>query len=107
MRRDGQITVFLSMCLVCVAALICVMLESARLAGSRYYFQVAVNGGLDTLFSRYHRRLWEEYRILALEYGSSEELEKDLETYVSPYLETENWYPMASSFMGYQFSVSR
>ncbi len=94
MRRDGQITVFLSMCLVCVAALICVMLESARLAGSRYYFQVAVNGGLDTLFSRYHRRLWEEYRILALEYGSSEELEKDLETYVSPYLETENWYPM-------------
>ena len=35
MRRDGQITVFLSMCLVCVAALICVMLESARLAGDR------------------------------------------------------------------------
>ena len=94
MRQDGQITVFLSMCLVCVTALICVMLESARLAGSRYYFQVAVNGGLDSLFSRYHRRLWEEYRIFGLEYGSEHELEKDLEIYVNQYLEVENWYPM-------------
>ena len=44
MRRSGQITVFLSMCLLCVTALLCVMLESARTAGSKFYFQVAVNG---------------------------------------------------------------
>ena len=94
MRRSGEITVFLSMCLLCVSALICVMVEGARTAGSRYYFQVAVNGGLDTLFSRYHRGLWEEYRILALEYRKPEELKERLEGYVNRYLETENWYPV-------------
>lgn len=94
MRQGGQITVFLSMCLLCTAALLCVMLECARTAGSKFYFQVAVESGLDTLFSRYHRRLWEEYRILALEYDTQEELEKNLETYVNRYLETDSWYPM-------------
>lgn len=94
MKRSGVITVFLSMCFLCVSALICVMVESARTAGSRYYFQVAVNGGLDTLFSRYHRRLWEEYRILALEYGSEEELTGDISSYINKYLEVHNWYPM-------------
>ena len=94
MKRSGVITVFLSMCFLSISALICVMVESARTAGSRYYFQVAVNGGLDTLFSRYHRRLWEEYRILALEYGSEDELTGDISSYINKYLEVDNWYPM-------------
>lgn len=94
MKRSGVITVFLSMCFLSISALICVMVESARTAGSRYYFQVAVNGGLDTLFSRYHRRLWEEYRILAMEYGSEDELTGDISSYINKYLEVDNWYPM-------------
>lgn len=63
MKARGEITVFLSMCLLSVAALLCVMLESARTAGSKYYFQTAVNSGLDTLFSRYHRQLWMSIRF--------------------------------------------
>lgn len=94
MKKSGQITVFLSMCLLCTWSLFCVMLESARTAGSRYYFQMAVGGALDTLFSRYHRRLWEEYRIFALEYGTEEDLVRDLEGYINEYLSVENWYPM-------------
>lgn len=94
MKARGEITVFLSMCLLSVAALLCVMLESARTAGSKYYFQTAVNSGLDTLFSRYHRQLWDEYQILALEYGVSEELTASLENYVEEYLTVNNWYPM-------------
>ena len=70
MKKSGEITVFLSMCLLCISALLCVMLESARTAGSRYYLQVAAGRALDTLFSRYHRRLRDEYRIFALEYGA-------------------------------------
>jgi len=94
MKRSGEITVFLSMCLLCIWALLCVMLESARTAGSRYYFQVAAGSALDTMFSRYHRRLWEEYRILALEYGTKEEIIRDLESYINEYLSVDNWYPM-------------
>ncbi|MCI8607585.1 MAG: hypothetical protein HFG72_12530 [Hungatella sp.] len=94
MKKSGQITVFLSMCLLCIWALLCVMLESARTAGSRYYFQVAAGGALDTLFSRYHRRLWEEYRVFALEYGKEEEIVQNLESYIQEYLSVNNWYPM-------------
>lgn len=95
MKQRGEITVFLSMCLLCVSALLCVMLESARMAGSRYYFQVAVNSGVDTLFSCYHRQLWEEYQILGLEYASKEELAEELSVFINQYLSVENWYPMA------------
>lgn len=94
MKQRGEITVFLSMCLLCVSALLCVMLESARIAGSRYYFQVAVNSGVDTLFSCYHRQLWEEYQILGLEYDSKEELAEKLSVFINQYLSVENWYPM-------------
>lgn len=94
MKKSGEITVFLSMCLLCIWALLCVMLESARMAGSRYYFQVAAGSALDTLFSRYHRRLWEEYRIFALEYRDQDEVIQDLEQYINEYLSVNNWYPM-------------
>ena len=37
LKKQGEITVFLSLCLLSVAALICVMVEGARSAGSRVY----------------------------------------------------------------------
>ncbi len=94
MKARGEITVFLSMCMLCVSALLCVLIESARTAGSRFYFQVAVNGSLDTLFSQYHRRLWTQYRILGMEYETEPEVQKRLESYIEKYLEAEDWYPM-------------
>ncbi len=94
MKKRGEITVFLSLSLLCIFALLCVMVESARMAGSRYYFQTAVNGALDNLFSQYHRELWEKYRILGLPYESQEEIKTRLESYVQKYLEVDNWYPI-------------
>ncbi len=94
MKRQGDITVFLSLCLLSIAALLCVMTESARTAGSRFYFQTAVNGALDNLYSRYHRKMWQNYRILGLPCESEEEMEQYLEACVKNYLDVENWYPM-------------
>ncbi len=94
MKKPGEITVFLSLSLLCVFALLCVMVEGARTTGSRYYFQLAVNGSLDTLFSQYHRELWKKYRILGLQYETEADVLKRLETYVEKYLSVENWYPM-------------
>ena len=56
---------------------------------------MAVNSGVDTLFSCYHRQLWEEYQILGLEYASKEELAEELSVFINQYLSVENWYPMA------------
>lgn len=94
MKKPGEITVFLSLSLLCVFALLCVMVEGARTAGSRYYFQIAVNSSLDTLFSQYHRELWKKYRILGLQYESEPDIMQRLETCVEKYLSVENWYPM-------------
>ncbi len=94
MKKRGEITVFLSLCLLVICALICVMLESARLAGSRFYFQTAVNASVDTLFSRYHRKLWEEYRILGMPFESEAELAEQAEAVIRKYLDADNWYPM-------------
>lgn len=94
MKQKGEITVFLSLCLLSVTALICVMIESARTAGSRYYFQSAVNGALDNLYSQYHRKLWQKYRILGLPYESEYEITQRLSAGIQKYLDVENWYPV-------------
>ena len=50
---------------------------------------------MDSVFSQYHRELWDRYRLLFAEYESPEEIEQDFAGFLLPYLETKNWYPMA------------
>ena len=59
MRKRGEITVFLTMILVCVWALLCGLVESARTAGARCYLRQALDSSMDSLFGQYHRKLWE------------------------------------------------
>lgn len=91
----GQVTVFVSMIMMILFAFLCVLLESARTAGARWYLQMAASSAMDSVFSQYHRELWEKYRLLFAEYESGEEIEVDFDGFLAPYLETENWYPMA------------
>lgn len=91
---NGQVTVFISLIMMCMFALFCVLLESARTAGARWYLQMAASSALDSVFSQYHRQLWDSYRLLFAEYDGEEELVQDFAGFMKPYLETENWYPM-------------
>lgn len=100
MRVKGQVTVFLSLIIMCIFTLVCGLLESARTAGARWYMQMAVSSSLDSVFSQYHRPLWDSYRLLYAEYEDEKELAEDFEAYLTPYLETENWYPMALETAG-------
>lgn len=90
----GQVTVFISLIMMCMFAFFCVLLESARTAGARWYLQMAASSALDSVFSQYHRQMWDSYRLLFAEYDGEEELSADFEAFLQPYLETENWYPM-------------
>ena len=92
-RTQGEITVFLGMILLCVWALLCGLTESARTAGARCYLRHGLNSAMDSLMSQYHRKLWQQYRILGLEYGQNGELEQEFEEFLQPYLEADNWYP--------------
>lgn len=92
---SGQIIVFISMILMILFAFLCVLMESARTAGARWYLQMAASSAMDSVFSQYHRELWDRYRLLFAEYESPEEIEQDFAGFLLPYLETKNWYPMA------------
>lgn len=92
MKFKGQITVFLSLILLCVFGLICSLLESARIAGERCYLEMAAYSALDSVMSQYHLPLWEEYRVFGVEYIGKQAIEEEFQTYFQKYLETPDWY---------------
>jgi hypothetical protein len=91
----GQITIFISLIMMCIFALFCGLTESARTAGARWYLQTAASSALDSVFSQYHRSLWDTYRLLYAEYEDEEELTDDFAAFLNPYLESAKWYPMS------------
>lgn len=93
-RMQGHITVFISLIMMCMMSLLCVTVESARTAGARWYLQMASASALDSVFSQYHRELWERYRLFFVEYWSEDAIAADFSSFLKPYLETENWYPI-------------
>lgn len=94
MKFRGQITVFLSLILLCMFSLICSLIESARLAGARCYLEMAAYSALDSVMSQYHLPLWEEYRVLGVEYTEKQAIEEEFGRYLNEYLNTPNWYAM-------------
>lgn len=95
MKQKGYMSVFFSLSVLCICALLFAMVESARMAGARCYLQMAVNSSIDSVFSQYHRELWEQYRLLFVEYQSEAEANADFKRFLSPYFEADSWYPMA------------
>ena len=87
-------TVFLSMILICIVSLMCTLLQSARMAGSGWYLQTALNSSLDSLMSKYHREAWETYHIFLLEADRKEELEREISEYLDQYLASDTVYGM-------------
>lgn len=87
-------TVFLSMVLICIVSLMCTLLQSARMAGSGWYLQTALNSSLDSLMSRYHRDAWEMYHIFLLETDRREDLEREVSEYLDQYLASDTVYEM-------------
>ncbi len=93
-KAEGQITVFISLVMMCIFTLFCGLVESARMAGARWYLQTAASSALDSVFSQYHRQLWNDYRLLFAEYEDEEELEEDFVRFLTSYLGAGKWYPM-------------
>lgn len=94
MKKRGEITVFLSLTLVCILSLFMGLLESARTAGARLYLTMAANSAMASVMSQYNRNLWDMYRLLFLEYESPEAIGRSFDAYLDFYLEQENLYPM-------------
>ena len=94
MRKSGQITVFLSLALLCIFSLMCGLIESARTAGAMCYLKLAADSAMYSVFSEYHREVWDQYRLFLLESGDTEELQTVWKEYMGPYMDTSGWYSM-------------
>ena len=90
---SASITVFLSLSFVLIAALILTITESARTIAQKYYMQTALNSAMESLFSEFHRPLWENYRIYALEFRDDDLLKEELQSFIKPYSDARNLFP--------------
>lgn len=92
--KQGEISVFLSLILVCILSLFLGLVESARTTGARLYLEMAANSSMDSVMSQYNRNLWDMYHLLFLEAESDEAMEESFISYLDFYLEQDNLYPM-------------
>lgn len=97
MTKQGEISVFLSLILVCILSLFLGLVESARLAGARLYLEMAAGSSMDSVMSQYNQNLWDMYHLLFLEAESNKAVEESFASYLEFYLEQENLYPMKIS----------
>ena len=93
MRYRGEITVFLSLTILCVMSLMLGLLESARTAGARLYLRMASDSAVSSVMSYYNRNLWDRYQLLFLEYDSEAAIQETFGRYLDFYLEQTNMYP--------------
>ena len=101
---SASITVFLSLSFVLIAALILTITESARTIAQKYYMQTALNSAMESLFSEFHRPLWENYRIYALEFKDDNLLKEELQSFIKPYSDARNLFPAKIEKDGFSFT---
>lgn len=95
-KLKGELSVFFALVLVIVASLLLNILEAARTQGARTYLTLSADSAIDSLFSQYHRKLWEDYRLLGLEMYSHREITDEYNGFIRPYVtEGRNWYDLS------------
>ncbi|MDO5564212.1 MAG: DUF5702 domain-containing protein [Eubacteriales bacterium] len=81
------VSIYLSISFVCILSLILVLIESCRIRGAALYYQYASNNAIDSMFSLYHRDLWNMYRIFGIEYNEEDLLKKEYYDFLIPHLD--------------------
>ncbi|ETP72223.1 hypothetical protein UYO_1824 [Lachnospiraceae bacterium JC7] len=89
----GSVTIFMALSFTMIAALLLTIVESCRTAGERYFWQAAADASMESLFSQYHRTLWENYRILGLQYRTDGDLIEEFYDFTEPYRTAHNLFP--------------
>ena len=63
MRKNGSITVFLTLIFVVIMALITAVIENIRVLSSDAYVSVAADSAAETVMGDYNRELYEQYKL--------------------------------------------
>lgn len=95
-----ELSVFFALIFVLVASLLLASVESVRTQAARAYLTIAANSAVDSLYSQYHKELWDRYRLLGLEMYSEEEITDEMSGFLLPYLspgKARNWYMLGAA----------
>ncbi len=86
--KKGEITVFLSLMLTMMVALIFQVIEAARTNGVRFMTECAADMALQSVLAEYNRELLKQYDLFFIDsaYGSSYETNTPLEGHITDYL---------------------
>lgn len=87
--KEGSITVFLSLVLLLVLAIIITTVEAARVNAASAISLRAFMAGLDSVMAEYYGPLYEEYHVFGLDaaYGSTEINQERISEKLSSYME--------------------
>lgn len=95
---DAFITIFVSVTLTCIIAIILVLTEGARMRACKLYYRIANNCAVDSMFSLYHLPLWEYYHLLGIEFKDEEMLKDEYYNFLKVHNQDENGSPTSNWF---------
>lgn len=110
MKNKGSVTVFLTLILGLLLALVCTSIESVRMAAARTQILASLDIGLYSLFGQYDKELLKEYDLFALD-GSGgggmlnmAGVYDNMESYVKPVLKqnSQKLSLLEGGFTGYR-----
>lgn len=63
MRKNGSITVFLTLIFIVIMSLITAVIENTRVLSSKGYISVAANSAAEMVMGEYNKELYDEYKL--------------------------------------------
>lgn len=88
LKKDGYVTVYLSLSLLVMLSLIFTLIEGIRIQTIRFQTECVMDMGLSSIFAEYHRKLWEQYDLLAMDttYGYEQADEERTASHLIQYM---------------------
>ena len=87
-EKDGYVTIYFSLSLLIMLSLIFTLIEGIRMQTIRFQTECVMDIGLSSIFAEYHRELWNQYDLFAIDtsYGYEQADEKRTESHLLQYM---------------------
>lgn len=102
-RKNAYLTVYLALCITLVLSLCLTLIEGVRRNGARLETEIATEIGLQSILAEYHRELFYQYNIFAVDssYGTALPTKANTERHLKRYLDKNLDYK--DVFLGFLF----
>lgn len=102
-RENAYLTVYLALCITLILSLCLTLIEGVRRNGARLETEIAAEIGLQSILAEYHRELFYQYNIFAVDssYGTALPAKANTERHLRQYLDKNLDYK--DVFLGFLF----